>query len=238
MPSHPQKLDNPEAQARLRRTGHEFLRDSVPARYSYNFTWLGRPIIQYPQDIVAIQEVIWKVRPDLIVETGIAHGGSLIFHASMLELIGNDGTVVGIDIDFREENRIELERHPLSRRIQIITGSSTDTAVSDEVNRLARARENPLVILDSNHTHEHVLNELRLYSPLVRNGSYLIVMDTGIEDLPDDYFRDRPWSRGDNPRTAVEEFLQRNDRFRIDQEIYSKLMISAAQDGYLQCIGD
>ena len=206
--------------------------------YSYHFTWLGRPIIQFPQDIIAMQEIIWRVKPNLIVETGIARGGSLIFYASMLELIGGNGQVVGIDIEIREHNRIEIEKHPMFKRITMIQGSSTDEDVVKRVYDLARGRKPVLVALDSNHTHAHVLRELELYSPLVTKGSYLVVFDTIIEDMPEDLFPNRPWGKGNNPKTAVHEFLSTNDRFVIDKEIEHKLLITTNPDGYLKCIKD
>jgi cephalosporin hydroxylase len=205
-------------------------------RYSYNFSWLGRPIIQFPQDIVAIQELIWKVRPDLIIETGIAHGGSLVFSASMLELLGGDGFVLGVDIDIRAHNRQAIEEHPMSKRIQMIQGSSIDESIARQVREVAQGKQRVMVILDSNHTHDHVLEELRLYSPLVTEGSYLVVLDTVIEDMPADAFPDRPWSRGNNPKTAVREFLKTNTRFVIEDEIANKLLMTVAPDGYLRCI--
>jgi cephalosporin hydroxylase len=204
--------------------------------YSYNFTWMGRPVIQFPQDLLALQEIIWEVRPELIVETGIAHGGSLVFSASMLELIGGPGHVVGIDIDIRAHNRVAIEEHPMARRITMIEGSSTDEAVVGQVRGHAEGKSRVLVILDSNHTHGHVLEELGHYSPLVTPGSYLVVFDTVIEDMPPDAFPDRPWGRGDNPKTAVHEFLARSDRFEIDKGIADKLVMTVAPDGYLRCI--
>ncbi len=207
-------------------------------KYTYNFTWMGRPIIQFPQDIIAMQEIIWQVKPDLIIETGIAHGGSLIFYASMLELLGNDGRVIGIDVDIRQHNRVEIEKHPMFKRITLIEGSSIDQGTANQVRRLAQDRKTVLVCLDSNHTHEHVLSELNLYSPLVTKGSYLVVFDTVVEDMPEGFFDNRPWSKGNNPKTAVWEFLKNNDRFEIDQEIPNKLLITVAPDGYLKCIKD
>jgi cephalosporin hydroxylase len=205
-------------------------------RYSYNFTWLGRPIIQFPQDMIAMQEIIWKVKPDLIIETGIAHGGSLIFSASILEMIGGHGRVLGIDVDIRAHNRIEIERHPLFRRITMIEGSSVDPAVVEQVRDTARGKANVLVVLDSNHTHEHVAGELECYAPLVTQGSYLVVFDTVVEEMPDAFFPDRPWGKGNNPQTAVRQFLQGNDRFEIDNEIEDKLLITVAPGGYLKCV--
>lgn len=215
----------------------EMLKEMTRFRYPYNFTWLGRPIIQLPQDVMAMQELIWKVRPDLVVETGIAHGGSLIFHASMLELLGGDRTVLGIDIDIREHNRAEIERHPMSKRIRMIQGSSIDEAVAAEVRAAASGRK-VLVCLDSNHTHDHVLKELQLYAPLVKRGSYVVVFDTAIEDVADANLGDRPWGKGNSPKTAVHEFLGTTDRFVIDKDIDHKLLLSVAPDGYLECVKD
>lgn len=206
--------------------------------YSYHFKWLGRPIIQFPQDVIALQEIIWEVRPRLIIETGIARGGSLIFSASMLELLGGDGRVIGVDIDIREHNRAAIEAHPLSRRITMIQGSSIDDEVAAKVAREAEGNGPVLVILDSNHTHDHVMRELELYSGLVTKGSYLIVFDTVINEMPADFFPDRPWSPTDNPKTAVDEFLKRNSRFEVDREMETKLLITVAPGGYLRCIKD
>lgn len=207
-------------------------------KYSHNFNWLGRPIIQFPQDIIAMQELIWQIKPDLIIETGIAHGGSLVFYSSLLELIGGSGHVLGIDIDIREHNRVEIEKHPMYKRITMIEGSSTDPEIVKKVHVFTKNRKKILIVLDSLHTHEHVAKELELYSPLVTKGSYLVVFDTIIEDLPENFFPDRPWGRGNNPRTAVWEFLKKNTRFIIDKEIESKLLITVAPDGYLKCIKD
>jgi len=188
------------------------------------------------KDMIAMQEIIWQVKPDLIVETGIAHGGSLIFSASMLELIGGDGQVLGIDIDIREHNRAEIEKHPMFRRITMIEGSSVDENTAARVFDFAKGKKNILVCLDSMHTHEHVLKELELYSPLVTKGSYLAVFDTVIEDMPDNFFPDRPWGKGNNPKTAVREFLKSSDRFVIDKDIENKLLITVAPEGYLRCV--
>lgn len=224
--------------ARVREITRQWFDETARHRYSYNFTWLGRPIIQYPQDIVALQEIVWSTKPDLIVETGVAHGGSLILSASLLQLLGSDGLVVGVDIDIRPPNRAAIEAHPLAGRIKLIQGSSTSRAVFEQVQAIAVGRSRTLVILDSNHTHEHVLQELELYSSMVHSGSYLVVMDTVIEVMADDAFPDRPWSRGNNPRTAVREFLAHNHRFEVDQEIENKLLITVAPGGYLRCIAD
>ncbi|HEY9704829.1 MAG TPA: cephalosporin hydroxylase family protein [Allocoleopsis sp.] len=206
--------------------------------YSYHFTWLGLPIIQYPQDMMAMQEIIWQVKPDLIIETGIARGGSLIFYASMLELLGENGQVLGLDIDIREHNRIAIEKHPMFKRITMIQGSSIAPEIAQKVYDFAEVKQRILVVLDSNHTHDHVLKELQLYSHLVTKGSYLVVFDTVVEDLPEDLFPDRPWGKGNNPKTAVWEFLKTSDRFEIDKDMEAKLLITVAPDGYLKCVKD
>jgi cephalosporin hydroxylase len=226
------------ADGRLAAAADEFMRLSCEHRYSYNFSWLGRPVIQYPQDLIALQEIIWSERPHLIVETGVAHGGSAIFFASILELLGGDRDVLAIDIDIRPPNRAAIESHPLSKRITLIEGSSTDEAVLEQVKQSARGRNGVLVVLDSNHTHKHVLRELELYSPFVRAGGHLVVLDTIIESLPEATLGDRPWKKGNNPMTAVQEFLRRNDRFVIDKLREAKLLISVAPSGYLRCIRD
>jgi cephalosporin hydroxylase len=205
--------------------------------YSYHFKWLGVPIIQFPQDIVAAQEIVWGVKPDLIVETGVARGGSLIFYASLLQLIGGEGRVLGIDIDIREHNRQAIESHPMSHRIDMIQGSSIDEGIAGEVVRRAQGKRT-LVVLDSNHTHAHVLRELELYSPIVSKGSYLLVFDTVVENMAPDAFADRPWSVGDNPMTAVREFLKSNDRFEVDRSIEDKLQLTVAPEGWLRCVRD
>jgi cephalosporin hydroxylase len=215
-----------------------WVREVTRHGYSHNFTWMGRPIIQCPQDLVAMQEIIWRVKPELVIETGIAHGGSLVFYASMLELLGGDGYVLGIDVDIRAHNRAFIEAHPMSRRIRMIQGSSIDHAVAEQARQHARGKGAVLVVLDSDHTHAHVLKELELYSPLVSRGSYLVVFDTLLEDLPDDLVKNRPWRKGDNPKTAVREFLKHSDRFVADDEIPAKLLITVAPGGYLKCVKD
>ncbi|MBN2515980.1 MAG: cephalosporin hydroxylase family protein [Deltaproteobacteria bacterium] len=232
------RLDSNGKNEKLKKYSMRFLQESITAKYSYNFSWMGRPIIQYPQDMVAMQEIIWKVRPDLIIETGIAHGGSLIFYASMLELLGGDGQVLGIDIDIRKHNREEIENHPMYKRITMIEGSSIEKSVAQHVHDFAKGKNKVLVCLDSMHTHNHVLKELEIYSPLVTKDSYLVVFDTIVEDMPEDIFTDRPWGRGNNPKTAVWEFMKTNDRFVIDTEIENKLLITVAPSGYLRCIKD
>ena len=214
---------------------------SIEAKYSYNFSWLGRPVIQYPQDIVAMQELIWQVQPDLIVETGIAHGGSLIFSASMLELNAAcggppDARVVGVDIDIRAHNRSAIEAHPMFKRIALIQGSSVDPGIVAQVKALAAGRQRVLVCLDSNHTHEHALAELEAYAPLTTVGSYCVVFDTIIEDLPAELYPDRPWGPGNNPKTAVHQYLRTHPEFQIDERVDRQLQISVAPSGYLRRI--
>lgn len=221
-----------------RATAQKFFEATVETKYSYNFDWLGVPIIQYPQDMVALQEIIWKVKPDLIIETGVARGGSMIFYASMMKLLGNSGRVVGIDIDIRPHNRDSITSHPLGQDVILIEGSSISESVVAQVASLVAGANRPMVILDSNHTHEHVLKELELYAPFVTIGSYLIVFDTGIELLPSSFFPDRPWSQGDNPMTAVREFLSKTSRFEPDLTIDAKLLISVGPLGYLKCVKD
>lgn len=237
-PSDPVRVSEMAADPEVSALAQKLFLKTCEYRYSYNFTWLGRPIIQYPQDIVAMQEIVWKVRPDLIIETGIAHGGSLVFYASMLELIGGEGLVVGIDVDIRLHNRVEIERDPMARRIVMIEGSSIDRQIIDRVRTAARGKRRVMLVLDSNHTHQHVLGELEAYSPLVPKGSYAVVFDTVIEDMPPGSFSDRPWGKGNNPKTAVWEFLKSSDRFVVDEEIESKLLITVAPNGYLRCIKD
>ena len=218
----------------LQEAARDFNVESNRAQYSYNFSWMGRPIIQYPQDMIAMQEIIWSVKPDLIIETGIAHGGSLIYYASLLELIGK-GEVLGIDIDIRQHNRKEIEKHPMHKRITMIQGSSTSHETLRQVRKHAKEKEAVVVCLDSNHTHEHVLNELNLYSPFVSVNSYIIAFDTIVEDLPEGYFsQKRPWGISNNPKTAVDEFLKMNNNFMADHSIDNKLLISVAPGGYLK----
>jgi cephalosporin hydroxylase len=226
-------------------TASAFLNQSIKDKYSYQFSWLTRPIIQYPQDIVAFQEIVSTVKPDLIVETGIAHGGSLVLSASMLCLLDimegldprkSPRRVVGIDIDIRAHNRKALDEHPLRFKMDLIEGSSIDPAIIKQLRSHADGFKRVLVSLDSNHTHEHVLAELNAYADLVTVGSYCIVFDTVIEDLPAGTFTDRPWDVGNNPKTAVHEWVKIHPEFEIDKEIDKKLLVSVAPDGYLKRI--
>ncbi|CAK8724879.1 Rhamnosyl O-methyltransferase [Candidatus Electrothrix laxa] len=235
--------------ANLCNFANEFMKASTMPKYSYNFTWQGRPIIQYPQDIVAMQELIWLVKPDLIIETGIAHGGSLVFSASMLALLDmcdaietgetidpkiSKRKVLGIDIDIRAHNRAAIEAHPMYSRIQMIEGSSIAPEIISQVKAIASDYSRVLVCLDSNHTHDHVLAELEAYASLTSVGSYCVVFDTLVEDLPADMFPDRPWGPGNNPKTAVWEFLETHSEFEIDKSLQNKLLITVAPEGYLR----
>lgn len=234
------KIEEMSKDQELKDLSDKWIIQSGKYEYTYNFKWLGRPVLQLPTDIMALQELIWEVKPDLIIETGIAHGGSIIFSASMLELLGGDGLVVGIDIDIREHNRIEIEKHPMFKRITLLEGSSIDEKIEEQVNSIAKNRKKIMVILDSFHTHEHVLKELEIYSKFVSVDSYLIVFDTNIEFNCDDIHEinkdlpKRPWSVGNNPWTAVKEFLKINETFIIDKSIESKIVFTSAPDGFLK----
>ena len=220
----------------VRRAALDLMAATLRYRYSYNFSWLGRPVIQFPPDVLAMQEIVWATRPRRIVETGIAHGGSLVLSASLLELMGGDGRVIGVDVDIREHNRRALEAHPLAGRVDLVQGSSTDPAVVADVRRLVGDAAPVLVVLDSMHTHRHVLDELHAYAPLVTEGSYVVVFDTVIEDLPEDAYPDRPWGRGNSPKTAVHAFLSTTDRFVLDKDLEARLLFTAAPDGFLRCV--
>jgi cephalosporin hydroxylase len=217
--------------------GLKFLVDTAETKYSYGFSWMGRPIIAYPQDMIAMQELIWEIKPDLIIETGIAHGGSLVYYASLLELIGGDGFVLGLDIDIRKHNKDLIESHPMSKRIQMIEGDSTSTEIANQVYEIAKNKKTIMVCLDSNHTHDHVLKELELYADLTTIGSYCVVFDTVVEDMPKDWnWGERSWGVGNNPKTAVFEYLKTNNNFEIDKSIDNKILISVAPDGFLKRI--
>lgn len=236
----------------LKNLTNEWINSVNLLKYSYHFEWLGRPIIQYPQDMIAMQELVWQVKPDLIIETGIAHGGSLIFSASMLAMLDMSDAiesgasamspdeskrkVLGVDIDIREHNRKSIEAHPMASRIHMIEGSSIAPDIIDQVKQIASGYNRILIFLDSNHTHEHVLAELEAYAQLTSVGSYCVVFDTVVEDMPEEMFPDRPWGPGDNPKTAVWRFLEMHKEFEIDKNIQHKLLITVAPDGYLKRI--
>jgi cephalosporin hydroxylase len=229
----------------VKNKSQEWIDKTGPYKYVYNWRWLGLPLIQLPADIVATQELIWTVKPTVIIETGIARGGSLIFNASQLALLDlcENGFVdakdskrkcIGIDIDIRSHNREAIEGHPLAAMIHLIEGPSTDDNVLEQINKLIKPDDRVMVVLDSNHTHDHVLLELNKYSPLVTAESYLIVHDTGIEFTQQDAFPDRDWGIGNNPYTAVQSFIKTNPHFVIDEVVCGKLLITSSPSGYLQ----
>lgn len=230
-------IDKLGSNSDLKELGLDFLIKTAPLKYTYNFSWMGRPIIAFPQDMIAMQELIWEIKPDLIIEAGVAHGGSIVYYASLLELIGEEGLVVGIDIDIRKHNRDFIEAHPMMKRIQLIEGSSVADEIVNQVKEIAKNKTKIMVCLDSNHTHEHVLAELRAYAALTSVGSYCVVFDTVVEDMPTDWeWGQRPWGVGNNPKTAVWEYLKENSDFEINYEIDNKLLISVAPSGYLKRI--
>ena len=234
-----QRLDENGRNQALKDSAAAFMDASTVPKYSYNFAWMGRPVIQYPQDIVAMQEIIWRVQPDLIVETGIAHGGSLIFSASMLELNAacggpKDARVLGVDIDIRPHNRQAIEEHPMFRRIDMIQGSSIAPEIIEKVRAMAKGKQRVLVCLDSNHTHEHVLAELHAYAMLATVGSYCVVFDTIVEDLPAGIYPERTWGPGNNPKSALYAYIKDHPQFEIDDAMDHKLLISVAPQGYLK----
>tara|TARA_E500000178_G_scaffold351186_1_gene411726 strand:+ start:1819 stop:2574 length:756 start_codon:yes stop_codon:yes gene_type:complete len=231
---------------KLIKSGFEFIKASTLPKYSYNFYHLGRPIIQYPQDMIAIQEIIWKVKPDLIIETGIAHGGSLILSASQLAMIDMydkhrnkrkiTRKVLGIDIDIRKQNKKLIEKHFLNKYIEMFEGSSIDKQITKKVETYVKKFSKILVLLDSNHTFDHVFNELKIYSEFVSKNSYCVVFDTIVGFLKGDYYKNRNWDEKNSPRQAVENFLKLNKKFVIDTDIDNKLIISVAPNGYLKKI--
>tara|TARA_Y100001935_G_C17302616_1_gene510238 strand:+ start:717 stop:1487 length:771 start_codon:yes stop_codon:yes gene_type:complete len=244
-----QRLNNNGTNQSLIDASKNFMIKSTKPKYSYNYFALGCPIIQYPQDMIAIQELIWEVKPDLIIETGIAHGGSVIMSASALALLDiceaiknkqkfdpnkSNRKVIGIDIDIRKHNRSAIENHPMISRIELLEGSSIDPKIIEKVKSISKNYKKILVCLDSNHTHNHVLLELNAYAPLTSINSYCVVFDTIIEDMPKGTFEDKAWDVGDNPKTAVREYLKNHPEFEIDKNIDNKLMISVAPEGYLK----
>lgn len=219
----------------LRRKSIDWMVHADKYKYTYNFTWMGRPIIKFPSDMVIQQELMWQIKPDLVIETGIAHGGSIIFSAAMQQMMGiSNGRVIAVDIDIRDHNRQEIEAHPMSKHITMIQGSSVDADIFAQVKELARDAKTVMVILDSNHTHQHVYDELKLYADLVTVGSYCILPDTFIEFFPKGYYDNRPWDVGDNPCTAARQFLSERSDFELDSFLTSKGMISEGLDGYLK----
>jgi len=221
--------------AELRQKSLDWMLHADKYKYTYNFSWMGRPIIKYPQDVVIMQELIWNVRPDLIIETGIAHGGSIIFSSSMMELLGNGGKVIAVDIDIRKHNRDEIEKHPMMKNITMLEGSSIDEKIVRQIADYAKGFKKIMVVLDSNHSHEHVYRELEMYTPLVSVDSYILLPDTFVEFFPKGYVTNRPWDVGNNPYTAMEAFLKTTDQFIKDESITNKLLITEAfGGGYLK----
>lgn len=219
----------------------EFLRVSnlwramaLERKYMNNFSWLGRPLIQFPGDVIAVQELISAIKPSLIIETGIAHGGSLILSASLLKMNNIKGRVIGVDIDIREHNYSAIKAHAHSDIITLYQGSSVDPQIISKIKSSIDPNDTVMVFLDSNHTHEHVISELNAYSEMVTKGSYLVVFDTHVEDMPDSYvWPDRPWGKGNNPKTAVHEWLPNNSNFLIDKDLEHKILLTSAPDGFL-----
>jgi cephalosporin hydroxylase len=207
---------------------------ALERKYMNNFSWLGRPLIQFPGDVMAVQELIFAIRPTVVIETGVAHGGSLILSSSMLKLNGIDGKVIGVDIEIRPHNRDAIQNHRHSDLITLYEGSSTDPKIVEQIKSNVSPADTVMVFLDSNHTHDHVLAELNAYSDMVSVGSYLVVFDTHVEDMPDDYvWLNRPWGKGNNPKTAVLEWIKNNDNFEIDNDIENQVLITSAPDGFL-----
>ena len=255
---HPQEQFNQERKQRLQSyskdaafqtLSRDWLQASMQRQYVYNFDWMGRPIIQYPQDVVAMQELVWRVRPDLIIETGIAHGGSLVLSASLLALLDMSDAieageslnprlsrrkVLGVDIDIRAHNRAAIEAHPMASRIFMIQGSAVEPEVVQKVQDFAKGYQRVLVCLDSMHTHDHVMGELNAYAPLVTPGSYCVVFDTFVEDMPPKFFADRPWDVGNNPKTAVRQWLADHGEFEVDVEMEQRLQVTVAPQGFLR----
>lgn len=202
-------------------------------RWIHQSKWFGEPLLNLPQDMFAIQDIIWRTRPKYIIEVGVAWGGSLLFESCLLEILGG-GKVIGIDIFIPEDLRQRLKSHNrISERIELIEGASTDSITLSKVKKILEDSKEVLVILDSYHTHDHVLKELQEYSKFVGKGNYLVCGDTIVEKIPEQEHRPRPWGPGNNPATAVSEFLSQNDRFSVDWEIDKRLLFSCHPGGYL-----
>jgi cephalosporin hydroxylase len=222
---------------RLRKTALDFIVDSDKHGYGYQWTWLGLPMIQMPQDMIVTQEIIWQTKPDVIIETGIAWGGSVVLYASLLELVGK-GEVVGIDLNLYDHVADQIMSYPFSKRIHLYKGSSTEPTIARKALSHVKPGQSVMVLLDSNHTHAHVLDELRIYAPHVTKGQYLVVSDTIVEDIPRQEHRTRPWGPGDNPKTALRAYLGETDRFEVDPYVNGKLLLTYSPEGYCRCIKD
>ena len=215
----------------LKKDSEQWIRTGWANKISYENTWLGIPIIQLPEDIMMMQELIFNVKPDIVIESGIAHGGSLILYSSLLELLGT-GKVIGVDIEIRKHNREAIEKHPMSKRIILIEGSSTDPVVIKKVAEQIDPGSTVLICIDSNHTKAHVLEELKAYSDFVTSGSYIVVFDTIMPDLVGVPGSQKSWDK-DNPLEAIKEFLKINSNFEIDTE-YNKQFVSYCPNGFLR----
>ncbi len=226
-------IENMAADPEATAANLELLTVSDRHGYSYMWDWLGAPIIQMPADIVAMQEIVWRTRPDVIVETGVARGGSAILHSSLLHLLGNNGFVVAVDIDIRPHNRDTIESHPLGGSVRLLEGSSVDEDLLEKIQAMLPAGARVMVVLDSDHTHSHVLQELDAYSRFVTAGMYMVVADTFVEELPEQLHRPRAWGLGDNPCTAVDEFLGKTSEFKLDTSLAKKMLMSSSTAGYL-----
>lgn len=223
------------ADEELRQKSLDWMLHADKYKYTYNFSWMGRPIIKFPADMVIQQELMWRLKPDLVIETGIAHGGSIIFTASMMEMMGIEGEVVGLDIDIRKHNRDLIEAHPMMKRITMYEGSSTDPVIVEKVREHTKGKKCVMVILDSLHSHKHVYEELKAYAEMVTVGSYCVLPDTFIEFFPKGYYSDtRPWDVGDNPYTGMKQYLSETDLFETDYSLTHKAMITETIDGYLR----
>ncbi|MDG1286926.1 MAG: CmcI family methyltransferase [Rickettsiales bacterium] len=219
----------------LRQKSLEWMHHADKYKYTYNYSWMGRPVIKYPNDMMIQQELMWALKPDLVIETGIAHGGSIIFTAAMMEMMGIDGEVVGIDIDIRKHNRDAIEAHPMMKRITMYEGDSVSSEMVEKVRAHTEGKKCVMVILDSLHSHEHVYKELQAYADMTTVGSYCVLPDTFIEFFPKGYYSDtRPWDVGDNPYTAMQQYMSEVNHFEIDKSLTHKAMITETIDGYLK----
>ena len=226
------------ADLELRQEALDVLVEADHYNWVHQTNWFGEPILQLPQDMFALQEIIFNTRPRFIIELGVAWGGSLLFYSTLMQVLGGD-FVIGVDTYIPEDLRERLASFgSISDRIVLINGSSVEEATIDRVKSIIGDSREVMVSLDSNHTHDHVLRELQLYSPFVGKGYYLICGDTIIEDIPEQEHRPRPWGPGNNPRTALDQFLKENDRFEVDRRLENTLLFTCNPGGYLKCCKD